>query len=190
MTGFFSLMFISSRISILAFGDLHAHAAVDRQAGTSDETRLVGAKENNGVSHVADLAQPAKRRLLDDRGDGSADVRCESCGDYVVGQLHAHIGGDKPGIETVDPHAVTKLARFHRGDPRHAVNSRFGAGVSSNGRDWGRGRDRGNIDDGAAGTCTSARSHRAKRMFHAETGSDDIDVTHPAQILSLKIDDE
>src|SRR5947199_2629147 len=27
-------------------------------------------------------------------------------------------------------------------------------------------------------------------MFHAETGADDVDVAHPAQILSLKIDDE
>jgi len=27
-------------------------------------------------------------------------------------------------------------------------------------------------------------------MFHAETGADDVDVAHPAQILSLEIDDE
>src|SRR5260370_23768627 len=103
MTGFFSLMLISSGISVLAFGDLHAHAAVDRQAGTGDEASLVGAKENSGVGHVADLAQPPKRRLLDDRADSGADVRCESCRDYVVGQSHAHIGRDEPGIETVDP---------------------------------------------------------------------------------------
>ena len=36
--------------------DLHAHAAVDRQAGTRDEARLIGAKENSGVGHVTDLA--------------------------------------------------------------------------------------------------------------------------------------
>src|SRR6202158_3356087 len=108
MTGCFSLMFISSRSSIICVGVLHARAAGERQAGTSDEARLSGAMENSAVGHVADLAQPAKRRLLDDRGDGGADVRCESCGDYVVGQLHAHIGGGKPGIETVDPHAVAK----------------------------------------------------------------------------------
>ena len=113
-----------------------------------------------------------------------------SCRDYVVGQLHAHVGGDKPGIETVDPHAVTKLACFHRGNPRHAVNGRFRAGVSRNGRKCDGGRNRGDIDDGAAGTCTSARSHRAKRVFHAETGADDVDVAHPAQILGLEIDDE
>src|SRR5947207_11117208 len=170
-------MLISPEFLFLWFGDSHAHAAVDRQAGTSDEARLVEAKENSGVGHVADLAQPAKRCLLDDRADGGADVRCESCGDYVVGQLHAHFGGDKPGIETVDPHAVTKLARFHRGDPRHAVNSRFGAGVSSNSRECDRGRDRADIDDGAAGTGASAWSHRAKGMVHAETGADDVDVT-------------
>src|SRR6202043_1632179 len=68
--------------------------------------------------------------------------------------------------------------------------SRFGAGVPSNGRECDGGRDRSDIDDGAAGTCNSARSHRAKRVFHAETGADDVDVAHPAQILSLKIDDE
>src|SRR5260370_35521971 len=60
---------------LLAFDDLHAHAAVDRQAGTGNEARLVGAKENGGVGHVADLTQPAKRRLPDDPGDGGADVR-------------------------------------------------------------------------------------------------------------------
>jgi len=27
-------------------------------------------------------------------------------------------------------------------------------------------------------------------MFHAETGPDDVDVAHPAKILSLEIDDE
>ena len=48
----------------------------------------------------------------------------------------------------------------------------------------------GDVDDGAAGTCTSARSHRAERMLHAETGADDVDVAHPAQILGLEIDDE
>src|SRR5580692_13164825 len=108
MTGFFSLMFISSRISNLCVRDLHAHAAVDRQAGTRDEARLVGAKENSGVGHVANLAQPAKRRLLDDRSDGGAGVWCESYSDYVFGQLHAHVVGNKPGIKTVDPHPVTK----------------------------------------------------------------------------------
>ena len=107
------------------------------------------------------MSPTSPNRPLDDRGDGGADVRCEACGDNVVGQLHAHISGDKPGMETVDPHAVTELARFHRGDTRHAVNSRFGAGVPSNGRECDRGRDRGDIDDGAAGTCTSARSHSA-----------------------------
>jgi hypothetical protein len=88
-----------------AFGDLHAHAAVDRQAGTRDEAGLMGTKENSGVGHVADLAQSAQWRLLDDRCDSSACVRRESCDDDVVGQLHAHIGGDKPGIETVDSHS-------------------------------------------------------------------------------------
>jgi hypothetical protein len=124
------------------------------------------------------LRGAAQWRLLDDRCDSSACVRRESCDDDVVGQLHAHIGGDKPGIETVDSHSVAKLARFHRGDPRHAVNSRFGAGVPGNGRECDRGRDRCDIDDGAAGTCCSARSHRAKRMFHPETCADDVDVAH------------
>ena len=36
--------------------DLHAHAAVDRQAGTGDEARLIGAKKNSGVGHVTNLA--------------------------------------------------------------------------------------------------------------------------------------
>jgi len=51
----FSLAHVSYPPEFLffAFGDLHAHAAVDRQAGTSDEARLVGAKENSGVGHVA-----------------------------------------------------------------------------------------------------------------------------------------
>src|SRR6202045_1149540 len=35
-----------------AFADLHAHAAIDRQPGTRDEARLVGAEENSGVGHV------------------------------------------------------------------------------------------------------------------------------------------
>src|SRR6202171_5081409 len=33
-------------------------------------------------------------------------------------------------------------------------------------------------------------AHCPKRMFHAETGADDVDVAHPAQILRPEIDDE
>src|SRR6266403_2947996 len=82
---FFAHVSYPPEFLFFAFGDLHAHAAVDRQAGTRDEARLVGAKENSGIGHVADLAQPPKRRLLDDRADGGAGVRCESRGDYVIG---------------------------------------------------------------------------------------------------------
>jgi hypothetical protein len=60
----------------LAFGNLRAHAAVDRQAGAGDEAGFMGAKENGGIGHVTDLAQPAKRCLFDDRGNGGTDVRC------------------------------------------------------------------------------------------------------------------
>jgi len=156
-----------------------------------NEARLVGAKENGGVGHVADLAQPAKRRLLDDRADGGADVRCQPCGDDVVGQLHAHIGRDKPGIETVDPHTVPKLARFHRGDPpscgQQPIWCRSNPAMAGNA-----------IVAATDAILTMAPPApapppgrmRAKRMFHAETGADDVDVAHPAQILSLEIDDE
>jgi hypothetical protein len=40
----------------LHFGDLRAHAAVDRQTGTRDEARLVGAKESSGIAHIANFA--------------------------------------------------------------------------------------------------------------------------------------
>jgi hypothetical protein len=35
--------------------DLHAHT-IDREAGTGDEARLLGAKKNSGVGHVTNLA--------------------------------------------------------------------------------------------------------------------------------------
>ena len=70
------------------------------------------------------------------------------------------------------------------------VDGRFGAGVSRNGRERDRGRDRRDIDDGAAGTCRPTRSHRAKRMLHAKTGADNVDIAHPAQVFCLDVDHE
>jgi hypothetical protein len=69
-------MFISSRISVLAFGNYVPMPPSTGRPAPVMKRASWGAKENGGIGHVTDLAQPAKRCLLDDRGDGGTDVRC------------------------------------------------------------------------------------------------------------------
>ena len=96
----------------------------------------------------------------------------------------------RPGIDAVDAHAVAELAGFHGGDPRHAVDRRFGARVDRDRRERdGRG-DRRDVDDRAALAGRAAWAHRAECVLHAERGADDVDVAHPARVLGLDLADQ
>ena len=61
-------------------------------------------------------AEPAERGLIDDGLHRRVDVGGETDRHDVVGELHAHVGGDQAGIDAIDANAVAELAGFHRGD--------------------------------------------------------------------------
>src|SRR6185295_7737576 len=58
----------------------HSHAAIDWQPHAGDETRGIRTKEDNRVGHVGYIAQPARRRLLDDCGDSGLRRREQTGG--------------------------------------------------------------------------------------------------------------
>src|ERR1700757_603910 len=101
MTGLFSLMSVSS-LSLL----LEIYMPMPPSTGRPAPVMKRASLEQRKTAASAMSPTSPKRRLPDDRGHGGASVRREAHGDNVVGQLHAHVGGNEPGIETIDAHAV------------------------------------------------------------------------------------
>ena len=96
----------------------------------------------------------------------------------VVGQPGAHRGGDEPGVDAVDAHAVAELARLHGGDPGQPVDGRLRGRVDRDAGEGDRRGDRGDVDDAAALAGRAARAHRAQAVLEAERGAEDVDLEH------------
>src|ERR1700757_1770447 len=89
---------------------LHAHAAVDRQSDAGDEARIVRAQKHCGVADIADLGEPAERRLFHHRADCGVDVGREPYLHDVAGELHAHVGRYQAGIDAIAPTTEATLS--------------------------------------------------------------------------------